>query len=46
MRDHERETVDFEVCPEAVELGEMFAEEGYELALVGGPVHDLLLHRR
>jgi len=24
----------------------MFAEEGYELALVGGPVRDLLLHRR
>ena len=24
----------------------MFAAEGYELALVGGPVRDLLLHRR
>ena len=46
MREHERETVDFEVWPEAIELGEMFAEEGYELALVGGPVRDLLLHRR
>ena len=45
MREHERETVDFEVWPEAIELGEMFAEEGYELALVGGPVRDLLLRR-
>ncbi|MZJ03244.1 hypothetical protein GT579_15695, partial [Enterococcus durans] len=24
----------------------MFAAEGYELALVGGPVRDLLLHRK
>ena len=45
MREHERETVDFEVWPEAIELGEQFAEEGYELALVGGPVRDLLLRR-
>ncbi|KFI45859.1 poly(A) polymerase [Bifidobacterium bohemicum] len=35
----------FEVWPEAVELGRMFAEEGYELALVGGAVRDLLLRR-
>ena len=28
-----------------MELGRMFADEGYELSLVGGPVLDLLLHR-
>ena len=38
--------VGFEVWPEAIELGELFKEQGYELALVGGPVRDLLLHRR
>jgi poly(A) polymerase len=27
-------------------LGRRFAQEGYELALVGGPVRDMLLHRR
>ncbi|KFI60260.1 CCA tRNA nucleotidyltransferase [Bifidobacterium cuniculi] len=37
--------MNFEVWPEAMELGRMFADEGYELALVGGPVRDLLLHR-
>ena len=37
--------MNFEVWPEAIELGRMFAAEGYELALVGGPVRDLLLHR-
>jgi poly(A) polymerase len=37
--------VNFEVWPEAIELGRLFAKEGYELALVGGPVRDLLLHR-
>ena len=42
----ERDGVNFEVWPEAIELGRMFAEEGYELALVGGPVRDLLLHRK
>ena len=42
----ERLHVNFEVWPEAMELGEMFAAEGFELALVGGPVRDLLLHRR
>ena len=42
----ERPHVNFEVWPEAMELGEMFAAEGFELALVGGPVRDLLLHRR
>ena len=41
----ERGGVNFEVWPEAIELGQMFADEGYELALVGGPVRDLLLHR-
>ena len=38
--------LDFEVWPEAIELGRLFAEQGYELALVGGPVRDLLLHRK
>ena len=28
--------MDFEVWPEAIELGRLFAEQGYELALVGG----------
>ncbi|KFI67802.1 tRNA adenylyltransferase [Bifidobacterium magnum] len=42
----ERDGVNFEVWPEAIELGRMFADEGYELSLVGGPVRDLLLHRR
>lgn len=43
---NERCGVNFEVWPEAIELGQMFADEGFELALVGGPVRDLLLHRR
>lgn len=38
--------MDFEVWPEAIELGQLFAQQGYELALVGGPVRDLLLHRK
>ena len=37
--------VNFEVWPEAIELGHLFAQRGYELALVGGPVRDMLLHR-
>ncbi|AKV55748.1 RNA nucleotidyltransferase [Bifidobacterium actinocoloniiforme DSM 22766] len=37
--------MDFEVWPEALELGRLFAQEGFELALVGGPVRDLLLRR-
>lgn len=41
----ERLFVDFEVWPEAIELGQLFADHGYELALVGGPVRDMLLHR-
>ncbi|MEE1324025.1 MAG: CCA tRNA nucleotidyltransferase [Bifidobacteriaceae bacterium] len=35
----------FQVRPEAIELGKMFEEQGYELALVGGAVRDLLLGR-
>lgn len=42
----ERVSVDFEVWPEAIELGQLFADQGYELALVGGAVRDMLLHRR
>lgn len=38
-------TENFEVWPEAIELGRLFAEHNYELALVGGPVRDMLLHR-
>ncbi|WP_018142885.1 CCA tRNA nucleotidyltransferase [Alloscardovia criceti] len=37
--------MDFAVSPVAIELGELFESHGYELALVGGPVRDLLLHR-
>lgn len=37
--------MDFEVWPEAIELGQLFAQRGFELALVGGPVRDLLLRR-
>lgn len=37
--------MEFEVWPEAVELGRLFAAEGFELALVGGPVRDMLLRR-
>lgn len=40
-----RVTENFEVWPEAIELGRLFAERHYELALVGGPVRDMLLHR-
>ncbi|MDO4912961.1 MAG: CCA tRNA nucleotidyltransferase [Bifidobacteriaceae bacterium] len=36
----------FEVSPEAIELGRLFADKGYELSLVGGPVRDILLHRK
>lgn len=31
--------------PEVIEFGELFAQAGYECALVGGPVRDLLLGR-
>jgi poly(A) polymerase len=34
------------VSPQANELGERFAAAGYELALVGGPVRDVLLRRQ
>lgn len=33
------------IPPEAIALGELFAHDGFELALVGGPVRDLLLNR-
>ena len=33
------------MAPEAVELGELFAAAGHELALVGGPVRDAFLGR-
>lgn len=36
---------EYAVSPVALELGELFAAHGYELALVGGPVRDLLLGR-
>jgi poly(A) polymerase len=32
--------------PAADELGALFAENGHELAIVGGPVRDFFLHRR
>lgn len=35
-----------EVWPEAMELGQLFSAEGFELSLVGGAVRDLLLRRR
>ena len=35
----------FEVWPEAIDLGRLFNRRGFSLALVGGPVRDLLLHR-
>lgn len=37
--------MDFAVSPVAIELGELFDKHGFELALVGGPVRDLLLDR-
>ncbi|MGW4792605.1 CCA tRNA nucleotidyltransferase, partial [Nonomuraea sp. NPDC004297] len=33
------------IAPVADELGRLFAAQGHELALVGGPVRDLLLGR-
>ncbi|WP_093181627.1 CCA tRNA nucleotidyltransferase [Sanguibacter gelidistatuariae] len=38
-------TVLTHMAPEAVELGEIFAAAGHELALVGGPVRDAFLGR-
>ena len=35
----------FEVDPVVLELGRRFAEAGFELSLVGGPVRDLFLGR-
>ncbi|MFD0704522.1 CCA tRNA nucleotidyltransferase [Alloscardovia venturai] len=37
--------MDFEISPVAMGLGELFEAHGFELALVGGPVRDLLLQR-
>ncbi|MGZ4631011.1 MAG: CCA tRNA nucleotidyltransferase, partial [Oryzihumus sp.] len=34
------------VLPVLTELGELFAAEGHELAIVGGPVRDAFLGRR
>jgi poly(A) polymerase len=38
-------TVDFQVDPVVLELGQRFVEAGHELSLVGGPVRDLFLGR-
>ena len=35
----------FQIKPEIMQLGEMFADAGFELSLVGGAVRDLLLSR-
>ncbi len=37
--------MNFSVSPVALELGRIFQDAGYELALVGGPVRDLMLSR-
>lgn len=37
--------MNFPVWPEALELGQLFEESGFELALVGGSVRDMLLAR-
>ena len=34
------------MTPEAAELGQLFADDGHELALVGGPVRDVFLGKR
>ncbi|WP_309106456.1 CCA tRNA nucleotidyltransferase [Arthrobacter sp.] len=38
-------TVDFNVDPVVLELGQRFVDAGHELSLVGGPVRDLFLGR-
>jgi poly(A) polymerase len=38
-------TVDFQVDPVVLELGQRFVNAGHELSLVGGPVRDLFLGR-
>jgi poly(A) polymerase len=38
-------TVDFQVAPVVLELGQRFVDAGHELSLVGGPVRDLFLGR-
>ena len=35
-----------DVWPEAIELGRLFTNEGFELSLVGGSIRDMLLHRQ
>ena len=47
-RDHEREPGDaplLDVDPLAIELGERFRAAGFELAIVGGSVRDVLIGR-
>lgn len=44
--EEKEEIVVCEVSPVAIELGELFESHGFELALVGGPVRDLLLGRQ
>lgn len=39
------QTVEFQVDPVVLELGQRFVEAGHELSLVGGPVRDLFLGR-
>jgi poly(A) polymerase len=39
------QTVDFQVDPVVLELGQRFVDAGHELSLVGGPVRDLFLGR-
>ncbi|MDR6504543.1 CCA tRNA nucleotidyltransferase [Arthrobacter oryzae] len=39
-------TVEFQVDPVVLELGQRFVDAGHELSLVGGPVRDLFLGRR
>ncbi|MFJ6078808.1 CCA tRNA nucleotidyltransferase [Pseudarthrobacter sp. NPDC092419] len=41
----ESHTVDFQVDPVVLELGQRFVDAGHELSLVGGPVRDLFLGR-
>ncbi|HEX7202461.1 MAG TPA: CCA tRNA nucleotidyltransferase, partial [Arthrobacter sp.] len=38
-------TVEFQVDPVVLELGQRFVDAGHELSLVGGPVRDLFLGR-
>src|SRR6185436_21065986 len=38
-------TVDFQVDPVVLELGQRFVDAGHELSLVGGPVRDAFIGR-